>query len=278
MKLDLDLRKIGLGVGLGLTLAAIFALNINNVLDFIFIRWEYLFAPVIGVFYLSIQPYLNYATARRYFVTGAKFGLVLAGVVILMNLAYEFGFYNELSIVEDPLRTTISYLLFALSYSLVGGIGHYIFNRNVDSRKKDIFRSNYYGLGLLIGAFSFLLIAITSEIVDANNINNYFEAFVPVAVGAYVTIQLHHVGDKQIARATMLGALTGLFIALLQGFLSFLVIFVRILATSDISLLILNQPAESVIQLLVILPILIVTYSIVGGGLGFGMKFIHDIT
>jgi hypothetical protein len=269
---------MGIGVGLGLTLAAIFALNINNVLDFLFIRWEFLFAPIIGVFYLSIQPYLNYATARRYFVTGAKFGLVLAGVVILLNLIYEFGFYNELSLVESPLRTAISYILFALSYSLVGGIGHYIFNRNVDSRKKDIFRSNYYGLGLLIGGFSFVLIAIVSAIIDANEINNYFEVFVPVAVGAYVTIQLHRVGDKQIARATMLGALTGLFIALLQGLLSFLVILIRVVIESDISVLILNQPGDSVIQLLVIMPILIVTYSIVGGGLGFAMKFIHDIT
>ncbi len=272
---NLNFRKLAVGVGVGLVLLGIYLLDVSKLLDFMLIRWEYIFPPIIGVYYLSIQPYLNYADAKTYFISGAKFGLVLALSLIMVNVIYEVLIYGQIG-GENMAATLLSYLLFFLSYMAVAGVGHYLFNRNVDPVKKDVWRPRYYSQALLVAGFTFLASAVLASYRIGDQAREFYYLFVPVIIAAYIVVRLHHVQVKDFLGGIQLGAVTGLILSavlvvVLGAFMLLELVTGWTLVTG------IATGTDVAVSYLIVIPILVVSFTFIGGFTGLAMKVIRGL-
>lgn len=276
-KVNLDLRKVAIGVGLGLILTSVFLLELTSVLDFVLIRWEFMIPPIIAVYYLSVQPYLNYADHWTYFKTGALFGALLGLVVILINLIYELSFFGELQLVENFAPTFVAYQLFVLAYAAVAGIGHYLFNINVDPEKRDIKKNQFIGLALVVGAFTFVVIAILESYLEPAVDNAILSIFVPVIIASFTVVKLHHLEPKAFYKGTVLGSLTGLIMGLVQSLITAVILFFQVATNENYLESISASAGGSINFTFVLIPLLIVIYTILGGFTGLTMKVLKTL-
>jgi hypothetical protein len=272
---NLNFRKLAVGVGIGLVLLGIYLLDVSKLLDFLLIRWEYIFPPIIGVYYLSIQPYLNYADAKTYFISGAKFGLLLALSLIMVNIIYEVLIYGQIG-GENMVSTLLSYLLFSISYMVVAGVGHYLFNRNVDPARKDIWKPRYYSQALLVAGFTFLASAVLASYRISDESREFYYLFVPVVIAAYIVVRLHHIQVKDFLGGIQLGAVTGLvlsavLVVVLGAFMLLEVITGWTLLTG------VATGTDVAVSYLVVIPILVVSFTFIGGFTGLAMKVIRGL-
>lgn len=274
--IDISLRKLSIGIVAGSLLSLILVFNVSEILDFFFIRWQYMIPPLVAIYYLSVQPYLNYADHKTYFKSGAYIGILLALVVIGIQMLYEFAFFGELQLLIETQQTLLSYILFTLSYAVLTGLGHYLFNINVDEEKKDIYRSKYLNNALLLGGFTFIAVAVLPilDFGDTAVTRATWNMLVPIVIGSYITVKLHGIKKKQFFRGTVLGALTGFGMAVLLGIL----IGINVLIQLAINPEYVNPLAnENLLVSLVTLPLILIVFTIIGGWVGLTMKALKTI-
>lgn len=263
-------RKMGLGVAVGAILILFFALNISKVLGFFLVRWEYIIPAIVTIYYLSIQPYLNYADSRTYFFSGAKVTALLALIIILMNIVFELSVYGDLRTVTNFGNALVSFATFVASYALIGGVGHYLFNKNVDPRRKDVYKYQYVGYSLLIGAFTFVITAVVASAMDNTNGSNYYFLLVPVVFASYIAVKLHNFSDKDLVAGTMVGGVTGLMLGLVMAIGTGVILLVFSMTATSVQNLI---SASEAVQIVVLaLPVLVISYAIIGATTGLMMK------
>lgn len=266
--LNISVRKLAVGLVLGGFLILIFTLQLTNVLDFFFIRWEYIFPPLVALYFLSVQPYLNYADAKTYFWSGARIGGLLAIVILTLNIFYEFITQTGFVLGNEPLITTLSYTIFIISYAVVGGLSHYLFNRNVDSSKADVYKYNYVGSSLVIGAFTFVLSALAATAADGNpQIQSYY-LLVPLVISTYFVIQSHNLPARDFTGGMYLGALFGALLSVVFGAIYFILLLVN-LATNTAAL----EVGSLLMEALVVAVVVGVGYTFVAAAMGLFMKF-----
>jgi hypothetical protein len=276
MLAKLNFKKLFIGVGLGIILLLVFVLNGTKVLDYLFIRWEFMLPVIVGVYYLSIQPYLNFASARRYFVSGVQFGAALAGVVILINLIYEFAMYGQLKLISNFGTTVLSYLGFVIAYAFLAGVGHYLFNKNVDPDKKDVRKMEFFGKALLIGGFVFALASLLAANRDNVAQGDYYFLLVPTVVSAFAVVKMHNVKEKEYLVSTAYGAIAGLMLGLSFVFVIILSLLVQVLFNVEYVSALSSKP-DQLAQTLFLAPVLIIAYTFIGAAVGFMMKFLRSI-
>lgn len=276
-KIDLSLSKLSIGVGLGVILSVIFFLRLTNIIEYSLIRWEYIIPPIVAIYYLSVQPYLNFASAKRYFVSGALVAGILAGIILIVDAIFSLSIINQLDYTDNIAGTILAYFLFILSYSLVGGVGHYLFNKNVDPAKKDVKRPQFFGLSLIVGAFSFVVIALLINIFGQNN-EGFYALFVPVTIAAFTVVKLHKVEPRAFYKGLVLGGLTGLSMGVVQSVLLLLSLLFQLIINREFTeAIVTNNISVGASSIIFLIPILVVFYTIIGSFVGFIMKLLKSI-
>jgi hypothetical protein len=268
---DLSFRKLIFSVLVGGFLLTAFANYTARALDLLFLRWEYIFPPLVGVYYLSIQPYLNYADAKTYFISGAKFGTVLAFLLLLINFVYELIVYGQISAGNGFAYSLLAYTIFVVSYAVLAGIGHYIFNRNVDPKKPDVFKARYYGQALLVGGATFVVCALIAQARDLDLTPSYYYLLVPVVMAAYINVKLHRVPDKDFLTGLTLGGISGFLLACLATVLLGVSTSLSLAANPKAFPELATDP-NAAANLVLIFPILLVIFTVVGAITGGVMK------
>jgi hypothetical protein len=272
----LDFRKIGLAILISTILLIIFALGIYNFFDVFFIRWEFIIPPILAIYYLSVQPYLNYADAKTYFKSGAKVGGALALIISLINTFYEWLTFTFDEFIDNLPELLISYTLFFVSYVLVSGVGHYLFNKNVDPKPKDVWKRQYVFGALLIGAFSFVIISL---VLDAFYISPderlTYTILLPAIAASFISVKAHQMHTKDLVGAISLGGIAGFLQGLVTIFfiiagLTYLFVFTTLLDN------IANNGGD-LLFLFLTTPFIVIIYTVIGGAVGLGMKIMKAL-
>jgi len=268
--LRINFRKLFIGLIIGGFLLLAFSLQLTKVFDFLFIRWEYIFPPVIALYFLSVQPFLNYADGKTYFFSGARVGALLAVVIISLNAIYEFvtqtGFVNQI----NPGQILLSYGVFTVSYALVGGISHYMFNKNVDAKKADVYKYNYVGSAMIVGAFSFCIAALIAAAGGTNSNSENYAILIPVVFTTFIVVNSHKLPDKDFVGGMYLGAISGFLLSLV--FAAVYLILIILKATSLNPLTTTSANGNILLELLVVTIVIMFGYTFIGGAQGLFMK------
>lgn len=271
-----DFRKIGVALVVSSILLITFAFGSYNLFDAFLIRWEFIIPPVLAIYYLSVQPYLNYADAKTYFKSGARVGGALAILILFINTFYEWMTYTWDEFVDKLPQLLISYILFFFSYVAVSGVSHYLFNKNVDPKPKDVWRRQYVFAALLIGAFSFVIISLLLDAYEFSPSERFtMTLLLPAVVASFVTVKLHHVTTKDLLGAMTLGGVAGF----LQGLLTitFMVFGLTYLFVFTSLLDNVASSSSDLLFLILTLPFLVIIYTVIGGATGLAMKVVKAV-
>jgi hypothetical protein len=126
-------KKVFAGVGLGLIIAGLLTLNFIDLLDFLFIKWQYIFPPIIAGYYMSIQPYSKSHDASDFLQSGGMVGFIMGVFIVatqvLVTLITTHNLFGN-GLASQPLLAQLAGgLLFVIMYTVLAALAHLFFAR-----------------------------------------------------------------------------------------------------------------------------------------------------